>query len=117
MRLPIFLGDDMKQGIVLLVMFLGLCGGLKYYQAKAETEALKADNYRRNNAALLNQLRRVYEEKIRLQRENGILENAAKEETEVFDWYRDISGTAVIKCLQGRGNCQSTARKRADNLH
>lgn len=95
-------GGKMKQGIVLLIIFFSLVIGIRYYQVKADNEACKADNYRKNNTLLLNQLRRVYEEKIRLLRENEVLEELAKEENEVFDWNRNISNSAVIKRLQGK---------------
>ena len=93
----------MKQGFILLIVFSGLVAGIGYYRQKAASETLKAENYRQNNDLLLKQIRRVYEEKIKLQHENEILENMAKEESAEFDWYRDISNSAVIKRLQGKG--------------
>ena len=107
----------MKQGVILFIIFILLVIGVRYYQIKADAEAEKADNYRKSNTLLLNQLRRVYEEKIRLQRENEILEELAKEENEVFDWNRDISNSAVIKQLQSKRGGISGNTERAGNLH
>ena len=107
----------MKQGVILFIIFVSLVIGVRYYQIKADAEAEKADNYRKNNALLLNQIRRVYEEKVRLQRENEVLEELAKEENEVFDWHRDISNSAVIKRLQGRRCGISGNTERTGNLH
>jgi hypothetical protein len=107
----------MKQGIILLIIFLGLIAGIRYYQMQAEVAAEKADNYQRNNALLLGQLRRVYAEKIRLSEENEILETMAKADEEKFDWYVDISNSAVIKRLQGKGGRMSTNSKGADKLY
>lgn len=107
----------MKQGIILFIVFLSLVGGVRYYQNKASTEAQKADNYRRNNTLLLNQIRRVYAEKIRLSRENEVLEAAAKADKAIFDWHTDISNSAVIKQLQGKGGHLSVHSTGADNLY
>lgn len=107
----------MKQGIILLIIFSGLIAGIRYYQVQATFAAEKADNYQRNNTLLLGQLRRVYAEKIRLSEENEVLENAAKADKEKFDWYIDISNSAVIRRLQGKGDCLSAHSERTDKLY
>lgn len=83
-----------------LVISLGLAA--IYYRAQAESLNRKSLFYQHNQNMLLTKIRRIYEEKEKLEQTNAELERLAQQEQESFNWYQDISNTLVIKQLQNR---------------
>ena len=49
---------------------------------------------------LADRLKEIYQEKIELEVKNEILEKEAEKDRAVFDWYRDISDSAVVRKLR-----------------
>lgn len=91
----------MKINLILGCLLLVALTLLQYYRINAKQVTEKAINYQRNNELLLKQIRRVYEDKIKLQQQNAELEKAAKADERQFDWFYNIEHTAVIKQLRG----------------
>lgn len=90
----------MKKIIVIIVAFLILVSLTRYYYREAQTQKIKAENYRHNNNILLDKVKGLYNEKITLERQNETLAKAAAKDKNYFDWHFDISHTAVIKQLR-----------------
>ena len=73
-----------------------------YYREDAATARLMMCQYKQNQEILFKNLQRSYHEKRELEEKNEAMEQAVSEETIQFDWYADISNSAVIKRLQKR---------------
>lgn len=83
------------------VVLLGILGGTAvYFKAEAERERVVLAMYRGNNQVLLQRLKKVYADKMELDRKNAELEQAAAADKTGFDWGFDISNSAVIKRLR-----------------
>jgi len=90
----------MKQIILLTALFL-LVGWFAVYNFKeAADQRRQKEVYRQNNEVLITNIRRIYDEKEKLVKENENLSQAAEEDKAVFDWHADISRSAVIKRLR-----------------
>lgn len=90
----------MQRFLLLSLLIVGLLFSMLYYRRDAEKNRLKAEDYRQNINVLVSQLRKVYDDKIKLEQQARALEAAAFEDKNVFDWSADISNSAVIKRLQ-----------------
>ena len=90
----------MKKYLFLITLFLTLLSLLLYYRNSAKINQEKAELYYRNSEILNQRIRRIYHEKIELEKQKEELETAAQNDHEIFNWYYDISHTAVIKRLQ-----------------
>ncbi|MBR2273350.1 MAG: hypothetical protein IJ864_00730 [Alphaproteobacteria bacterium] len=86
--------------ISLGTIFLLLFGGIYYYRTEAHRQSLLLETYKNNTEILLSRLRRIYDEKIKLEQQKYVLEAAAKNDKNMFDWNIDISRTHVIRRLQ-----------------
>lgn len=90
----------MKQTILLFAVFL-LMGWFAVYNSKeAADQRRQKEAYRQNNEVLIKNIRRIYDEKEKLIKENENLSLAAEEDKEVFNWHADISNSAVIRRLR-----------------
>ena len=90
----------MQKFLLIGIFIFGLFFLMLYYRSIAEKNKYQAENYRQNIHVLIFQLRKVYDDKIKLEQQNTLLESAALEDKNVFDWRADISHSAVIKRLQ-----------------
>ena len=87
---------SLSLGIIFLLLFVGIY----YYRTEAHRQSLLVKTYKNNTEILLAHLRRIYDEKIKLEQQKYVLETAAKQDKDIFDWNIDISHTHVIRSLQ-----------------
>ena len=90
----------MKERITYVAIITALILTINHFQKQTEYYKETASQYRQNQNILNTQLRRIYHEKNMLQKQNEKLEKSANEDIKIFDWYRDISITSVIKRLR-----------------
>jgi len=90
----------MKAFLIKIAVLAGLVGLIVYYYQLAEERKRAMTEYRRDSNMLADRLKEVYQEKIELEEKNEILEKEAEKDRAVFDWYRDISNSAVVKRLR-----------------
>jgi hypothetical protein len=88
----------MKTNLFLLTVIILLLFVIKYFHISLINEKEKKLNYKHNQDILLEQIRSVYNDKIKLEAQNETLKNLSKKDG--FDWYQDISTTHVIRELQ-----------------
>ncbi len=86
--------DKILISALLAVMALAL-----YYHAEAERARELGAVYQGNNQVLINKIRKVYDDKVALDKRNAELEQAAAED-KAFDWHYNIAHSPVIKRLQ-----------------
>jgi len=92
----------MKQTMLLLALFLLLGWFAVHNLREAADQRRQKEAYRQNNEVLISNIRRIYDEKEKLIKENESLSTAAEVDKAVFDWHADISRSAVIKRLRQR---------------
>ena len=90
----------MKEFLIRLVVIGCLSGALWYYYRLAEDRKQQVTEYRQNSNVLASKLKEVYEKKRELEEKNEELEKEAEKDRAVFDWYRDISDSAVVRKLR-----------------
>lgn len=90
----------MKEFLIKLMVLGCLLGAIVYYYELAKDRQKQVMEYRRDSQVLSDKLKQVYEEKIELEVKNEILEKEAEKDRAVFDWYRDISDSAVVRKLR-----------------
>jgi len=90
----------MKNIFVLIGIIILLSFGIWYYRQEMLNNRQKADLYQQNNHALINKIRKVYDEKILLEQQNKDLQASAEQDKNYFDWHRDISQSHVIRRLR-----------------
>jgi len=90
----------MREFLIKLVVLVGLVGLIVYYYQLAAERKRAIAEYRRDSNMLADRLKEIYQEKIELEVKNEILEKEAEKDRAVFDWYRDISDSAVVRKLR-----------------
>lgn len=90
-----------------MAKILGFCAAVfavaaLYYYVQNEQARRSLAVYYGNNQVLINQVRKVYHDKLAVERRQEELEQAAKECSLGFDWGFDIGGSPVILRLQAR---------------
>lgn len=90
----------MKEKLVYIFIIIALLVAINHTQKKAEYYKESATIYRKNQNSLNTQLRRIYNEKNLLQKQNEELEKHATKDIQSFNWHTDISNTSVIKRLR-----------------
>ena len=88
----------MKTNLFLLTVVILLLFVIKCFHISLINEKEKNLNYKHNQNILLEQIRSVYNDKIKLEAQNETFKNLSKKDG--FDWYQDISTTHVIRELQ-----------------
>lgn len=90
----------MKAFLIKITVLAGLVGLIVYYYQLAEERKRAMTEYQRDSNMLADRLKKIYQEKIELEEKNEILEKEAEKDRAVFDWYLDISNSAVVKRLR-----------------
>ena len=90
----------MKDFLIRLTVLCCLLGMIVYYYRLAEDRKNQVTEYRQNSNVLAGKLKEVYEKKRVLEEKNEELEKEAEKDRAVFDWYRDISDSAVVRKLR-----------------
>ena len=90
----------MKFNLFLISIIIILCLGIKHYQQRLNTAIRLNQKYQKSQNQLVTTLRRIHNEKIILQQQKTTLKACSIKDKPIFDWYIDISDTAVIKQLQ-----------------
>ena len=88
----------MKLNLIFITIILVLLFFLKTTTITLKQEKDKILFYQKNQTRLENQIRRIYDEKLKIETENQELKKISSKDT--FNWHQDISNTLVIKRLQ-----------------
>ena len=88
----------MKLNLIFITIILVLLFFLKTTTVTLKQEKDKILFYQKNQTRLENQIRRIYDEKLKIETENQALKKLSSKDT--FNWRQDISNTLVIKRLQ-----------------
>jgi len=90
----------MKNLIIIGIIGICLIAAICFYRQEMLSYQKQAEIYHQNTNVLIARVRRIYEEKIKLQQDNQALEQATEQDKGYFNWYTDISRTEVIKRLR-----------------
>lgn len=87
--------------ISLLLALVAVCVAL-YHREESMYARQAMRTYQGNNEVLIGRLKKVYADKVEVDRRNAALEKAAAEDKTGFDWHYNISRSSVIMRLQAR---------------
>ena len=88
----------MKLNLIFITIILVLLFFLKTTTITLKQEKDKILFYQKNQTRLENQIRRIYDEKLKIETKNQALKKLSSKDT--LNWHQDISNTLVIKRLQ-----------------